>query len=110
MSEILKVLNKKVELKSEVVELGIAQEISKKIKQLQKNGTAFRKSVNLRKTAEEKEEVSYQDLRFAINQSEEVLADFAKQAKDLGIDPTKQSDYKLLKGAVNGESNNLKNR
>jgi hypothetical protein len=65
MSEILKVLNKRVELKSEVVEFGMLQDVASDATKLKKN------------------------FDFIINKSSKVLSDYdkvTKMAKTVGVD------------------------
>jgi hypothetical protein len=70
----------------------------------------FNKAGNILKTAKKKEDDMASDFKFSIDQAEETLNEFAKQAKELGIDPSKQSTYKALKGSIFGNKNALKNR
>jgi hypothetical protein len=113
MSAILKALqNRKVEveLKSEVVEFAGVKDIEKKLKQLNTNETNLNKAKNKRKAAQEIVDTEASNLKFAIEQSEEVLADFAKSAKDLGIEPNSINTYKELNGAINTSKGVLKNK
>ena len=111
MSEILKVLNKKsVELKSEVVELGIVQDLEAKVK-------AMVPTYNeLEKTSEERQDLGIEYSKLKDKEKklvstlegdarviEKDLDNAKKKAKDLGVTlDTKfiENNLKQLKGAI----------
>ena len=111
MSAILKALqNRKVEveLKSEVVEFAGVKDLDKKLKDLFKEQKVLdKKQPTLNKLKVEVED-SKARLKSRMSESEDVLNDFSKQAKELGVDPNSVSGYKALTIEVSNSKEYLK--
>ena len=93
MSEILKVLNKKVELRSEVVELGIVDDFEKVFK------SAVDKDLGIGTTlisALGKAENAYKKIQADYKNAEKLGEDAVSKAKALGVDLPKTVTNKIL--------------
>ena len=127
MSEILKVLNRKVELKSEVVELGAAQDaekaLAKALKSISNIDSIGKKAVasaeklendidKLKENAEKLADKLDADIRkqFAVvDEIAKVGTALEKASKELGVDVNSIPVYKKLEKAMNDVSNEYDN-
>tara|TARA_R110000868_G_scaffold104297_7_gene287293 strand:- start:903 stop:1241 length:339 start_codon:yes stop_codon:yes gene_type:complete len=98
MSEILKVLNKKVELKSEVVEFGKIDELKKYEKELDSGRDKLMQYATDAREAIAKGVKDMTRLDAVNKVAKLLLGDVEKAAKDLGVDV---KELKGLKGAIN---------
>ena len=92
--------DKKTELKSEKVELASTKDLDRKLKQLfeqqkklDKINPAIEKLIEDQKSAKNMLDVF-------VRESESILSEFDKQAKDLGLSPDGVSQYKTLKNEI----------
>jgi len=110
MSAILKALQdrKPVELKSEKVEFANAKDLDKKLKDL----FTVQKILDKKQPALDKLKKEVKDsqgrLEMFIGEATNVLNDFSKQAKELGVDPNTVSGYKTLDIEVSNSREYLK--
>ena len=86
MSEILKVLNRKVELKSEVVELGLSQDVKSLSKIVSKEWDAGRKIEEKLSALASDAITSFKQSRVKANELITKYEKMESQAKDLGIE------------------------
>jgi len=92
--------DKKTELASEKVELASTKDLDRKLKQLfaqqkklDKINPAIEKLIEDQKSAKNMLDVF-------VRESESILSEFDKQAKDLGLSPDGVSQYKTLKNEI----------
>ena len=92
--------DKRTELKSEKVELASTKDLDRKLKQLfaqqkklDKINPAIEKLIEDQKSAKNMLDVF-------VRESESILSEFDKQAKDLGLSPDGVSQYKTLKNEI----------
>ncbi len=92
--------DKKTELASEKVELASTKDLDRKLKQLfaqqkklDKINPAIKKLIEDQKSAKNMLDVF-------VRESESILSEFDKQAKDLGLSPDGVSQYKTLKNEI----------
>ena len=105
MSEILKVLNKSVELKSEVVEFSLTGDLSKSLSLIRKESTQldnqidkfFNEVYSARETGLKVNGTSYLK---SVKESKEILKKVESLASELGVKPTDIDGYTDLKSYV----------
>jgi|31_taG_2_1085359.scaffolds.fasta_scaffold62431_1 aspartate/tyrosine/aromatic aminotransferase len=92
--------DKKTELASQKVELASTKDLDRKLKQLfaeqkrlDKINPAIEKLIQDQKSAKNM-------LAVIVKESESILSEFDKQAKDLGLSPDGVSQYKSLKNEI----------
>jgi len=91
---------KKTELESQKIELASTKDLDRKLKQLfgqQKKLDKINPSIE--KLLEDKKN-SQNMLEMYVKESESILSDFEKAAKDLGLSPDGVANYKTLKNEI----------
>ncbi len=111
MSEILKVLNRNVELKSEKIELGSIDEIKKLNKVVAKEWETGRKIEEKLSTLASDAITAFKQSRVKANELVKIYEKTEKQAKDLGIElPTGiLNAYQDAKSAIKDGEEKIKN-
>ena len=90
----------KTELKSERVELASTKDLDRKLKQLFAQQKKLDKiNPELEKLIEDQKSAKNM-LDLFVRESESILSEFDKQAKDLGLSPDGVSQYKTLKNEI----------
>jgi hypothetical protein len=98
MSEILKVLNKNVELKSQVVELGTMQDLEKNINIVKSEESGLD---SVKSKIKSQAQSAYNDLAKPLEILKDSMSKFESDAKNLGLKPSEFGSYnqavKLMK-------------
>jgi uncharacterized phage infection (PIP) family protein YhgE len=91
-----KIFDKEVKLSSEEVELAGVKDLSKKLKQLFDSQRKLDKKQPALAKLKDEVESEQRHLKMRIGEANDLLKEFSKSAKELGVDPSSVSDYKAL--------------